>query len=299
MTDPERDRNSPPRRPRRGRLRALSARAVAALLATGLATGLVTGLVPGAAAPAAQAMVPHKAVYELSLAKARSSQAASAISGSIAFTWRDVCDGWSVDYKAEMRVSFGERGTQQIAWQYSAWEGDDGERFRFFTRRQAGGGGEPERRRGSARMTPGEGGTASLEQPEARTVELPADTMFPLAHSEAILQRARAGETFFWRHVFDGTGDGDGLFGVNAVVIREIAANDALPIDHPLVRDQRSWRVQLAYFPSGDSESTPESEQVTRLFANGVAGTIEIDYGDFVVNAELADLEALEAEPCE
>jgi hypothetical protein len=294
MTDP--DRNLPPRH--RG-LRAFRARASTVLFASALVAGLVTGLAPGAAVSAAQAMVPHKAVYDLSLAKARSSQAANAISGSIAFTWRDVCDGWSVDYKAEMRVSFGERGTQQIAWQYTAWEGDDGERFRFFTRRYAGGGDEPERRRGSARMTPGEGGTARLEQPEARTVKLPADTIFPQAHSEAILDRARAGETFFWRHVFDGTGDGDGLFGVNAVVIREIAANQALPIDHPLLRDQRSWRVQLAYFPSGRQESTPESEQVTRLFANGVAGSIEIDYGDFVVDAELAELQALEAEACE
>ena len=260
---------------------------------------LAAAITVGAGAPAAQAMVPHKAVYDLSLAKARSSQAANAISGTIVFTWRDVCDGWSVDYKAQMRVSFGERGTQQVAWQYAAWEGDDGKRFRFFTRRSAGGGGEPERRRGSARMTPGAGGTATLEQPEEQTVELPADTMFPKAHSEAILERAAAGETFFWRHVFDGTGDGDGLFGVNAVVIRELAANEALPIDHPLVRDQRSWRGQLAYFPSGQQESTPESEQVTRLFANGVAGSIEIDYGDFVVDAELSELEELEAEACE
>ncbi|WP_200341192.1 cell envelope integrity EipB family protein [Rhodovibrio sodomensis] len=272
--------------PLRRRLRAWTAGALAAALAV------------GAGVPGAQAMVPHKAVYELSLAKARSSQAVNAISGTIVFTWRDVCDGWSVDYKAEMRVSFGARGTQQTAWQYSAWEGDDGKRFRFFTRR-ATAGGEPERRRGSARITPGEGGTATLEQPEARTVDLPADTMFPKAHSEAILERAKAGETFFWRYVFDGTGDGDGLFGVNAIILKELEANTALPIDHPLVRDQRSWRVQLAYFPSGQEESTPESEQVTRLFANGVAGSIEIDYGDFVVDAELSELTELQAEACE
>jgi hypothetical protein len=264
-----------------------------------IAGGLAAALAVVAGAPAAEAMVPHKAVYDLSLAKARSSQAASAIAGQIVFTWKDVCDGWSVDYKAQMRVSFGERGTQQIAWQYSAWEGDDGERFRFFTRRFVGGDGEPEVRRGRASMTPGEDGTATLEQPEERTVELPADTMFPKAHSEAILDRAQAGETFFWRHVFDGTGDGDGLFGVNAVVVKELAANEDLPIDHPLVRDERSWRVQLAYFPSAQQESTPESEQVTRLFANGVAGSIEIDYGDFVVDAELSELSELEAEACE
>ena len=158
-------------------------------LRTWIAGGLAAAFAILAGAPAAQAMVPHKAVYDLSLAKARSSQAASSIAGRIVFTWRDVCDGWSVDYKAQMRVSFGERGTQQIAWQYSAWEGDDGERFRFFTRRFVGGDDEPERRRGSATMTPGQGGTATLEQPEERTVELPADTMFPKAHSDAILAR--------------------------------------------------------------------------------------------------------------
>jgi hypothetical protein len=292
MTHPATDR-PPHRRPAASRSPRLRA-----WIAGGLAAALAAPVAVVGSAPAARAMVPHKAVYDLSLAKARSSQAASSIAGTIVFTWRDVCDGWSVDYKAEMRVSFGERGTQQVAWQYSAWEGDDGERFRFFTRRSTGGG-EPERRRGSATMTSGEGGTATLEQPEERTVALPADTMFPKAHSEAILARAQAGETFFWRHVFDGTGEGDGLFGVNAVVIRELAANEALPIDHPLVRDERSWRVQLAYFPSGQQESTPESEQVTRLFANGVAGSIEIDYGDFVVDAELAELSALEPEVCE
>jgi len=259
---------------------------------------LALALAAGAAVPGARAMVPHKAVYDLSLAKSRSSQAASGISGRIVFTWRDVCDGWSVDYKAQMRVSFGERGTQQIAWQYTAWERADGERFRFFTRRSSGGG-DPERRRGSARIAPGEGGTATLEQPRARTVQLPADTMFPKAHSEAMIDRARAGETFFWRHVFDGTGDGNGLFGVNAIVIGEVAANESLPIDHPLIADQRSWRMQLAFFPNGQQQSTPESEQVTRLFANGVAGAIRIDYGDFVVDADLAELSKLEAETCE
>ncbi|MBK1697533.1 EipB family protein [Rhodovibrio salinarum] len=267
--------------------------------ATAAAGALVLVLGVSAGASPVSAMVPHKAVYDLSLAKARSSQAASAISGQIVFIWRDVCDGWSLDYKAQMRVSFAERGSHQIAWQYSAWESDDGEHFRFFTRRSTGAGAAPEHRRGSARLTLGEGGTATLEQPEEATVRLPSDTMFPKAHSEAILERAREGATFFWRHVFDGTGEGDGLFGVSAAVTREIPANQALPLDHPLLRDQRSWQVQLAYFPSSQKESTPESEQLTRLFANGIAGSIEIDYGDFVVNAELSELSALEAEACD
>jgi hypothetical protein len=259
---------------------------------------LALALAFAAAVPGARAMAPHKAVYELSLAKARSAQAARAVSGSISFTWRDVCDGWTVDQKARMRVSFGERGTREIAWQYSAWEADDGERFRFFIRRTRAGG-APEKREGHARMSGANGGTAVFEKPQPRTLDLPADTMFPKAHSEAILARAQAGERFLWRHVFDGTGEGNGLFAVNAIVLKELPAGRDLPVEHPLIADQRSWRVQLAFFPSDARESTPESEQVTRLFANGVAGSIEIDYGDFVVDADLAELEALDARACD
>jgi hypothetical protein len=260
------------------------------------AGALALALAVGAGPADARAMVPHEAVYELSLAKVRSTQAANAISGRMVFTWRDVCDGWSIDYRSRMQISF-PQGTREVGWRYSAWESKDGERFRFFTRRLAGA--EPERREGEASLTQGAGGTATFARPDNRTVELPGDTMFPLHHSEAVIDRAQAGDTFFWSHVFDGTGEADGLFGVSAVVTREIPANEDLPLDHALLRDQSSWRVALAYFPGGSREATPESEQATRLFANGVAGSIRIDYGDFVVRAELAELKRLEAEACE
>jgi hypothetical protein len=252
-------------------------------------------LLPGAAS--AGQFAPHRAVYEMELAKARSSQAASAISGRMVFAWEDVCDGWTVDVKARMRVTFGDRGARDIAWSYSSWEADDSQRFRFYLRRQSGAGGT-ERVRGEARLMPGEGGTARFTEPEERTVELPRDTLFPMAHTERVLDRAAAGDQLIWAHLFDGTGDGDGLFGVNAVVTQSYAAGEALPMAHALLDGQESWRVALAYFPAGASASTPESEQSTRLFDNGVAGHLTIDYGNFVVRGELTELEALERPDC-
>jgi hypothetical protein len=268
-------------------------RAAALLAAAVAAVAAALGAVP-----AAQAFVQHRAVYDLSLAKVRSSQAANSIDGRMQFTWRDVCDGWSVDYVSQMQVNFAERGSQRVGWRYSAWEADDGSEFRFFTRRLYGGEVD-QRRRGSATLAPDGGGQARFAKPESRTVDLPADTLFPQAHSAFVLKQAKAGRTFVWRHVFDGTGEDDGLFGVSAVIAREIPANRDLPLEHPLVADQRSWRVALAYFPTGARSATPESEQSARIFANGVTGTLTIDYGDFVVRAELTELEKLAPADCE
>ena len=267
-----------------------------ALLALALA-GL--GTVRPAPASAAEeiAFVPHRAVYDMRLAAARGSQGARAIGGLMEFTWRDVCDGWSMDYKSRMRVAFAEQGTRNLSWNYSSWESDDGTRFRFFLRRYADGQ-ETLRARGSATLAPGEGGTAIYSLPGEREIDLPADTLFPKAHSERIVETALAGESFLWRHVFDGTGDEGGLFGVNAAILKEIPANEDLPLEHELLADVRSWRTSLAYFPTESRESTPESEQEMRMFANGIVGTLTIDYGDFVVVAELTELEALERPDC-
>lgn len=260
----------------------------------------LTLLAGGTAVPAAQAVdfAPHRAVYDMELSATRGTGSASAIDGLMEFTWRDVCDGWSIDYKSRMRVTFPERGTRDLSWRYNAWESDDGTRLRFFLRRLAGGQ-EILRTEGKARLTPGEGGTATYSAPAERTVDLPADTLFPKTHTEEIVRTAADGGTLLWRHVFDGTGENSGLFGASAAVLKEIAANTDLPIESSLLSDTRSWRISLAYFPAEAQESTPESEQTMRLFENGVAGPLTIDYGDFVVTAELTELEALERPDCD
>jgi len=262
---------------------------------------LLTAAAPAPAASAADAQelrfAPHRAVYDMRLSAARGSRGATSIQGLMEFTWRDVCDGWSIDYKSRMQVTFAEQGTRELSWNYSSWESDDGREFRFFLRRYAGGQ-ETLRSRGEAELTPGEGGTAAFTQPEQRSIELPPDTLFPKAHSEAIVRAAQAGDTFLWRHVFDGTGEDGGLFGVNATILKPLQPDQDLPLQHELLAGQPSWRMSLAYFPAGARESTPESEQSMRMFANGVVGTLTIDYGDFVVVAELTELEALDRPDC-
>lgn len=254
----------------------------------------LTGLI-AASAHAATQIAPHRAVYELSLAKARGSQPPSQVDGRMTFTWKDVCDGWSIEYDTDMELIFAKRGTQAVAWQYTSWESDDSTRMRFFLTR-AMNGQQTLERRGRATKGP-DGGTAVITEPERKEISFDSATMFPGEHSRAILDAARQGERFLYAPVFDGTGDNDGLFEANAVILDSERGN-APDLDSPMLADVPSWRINLAFFAPEDSDGTPQSQQSVRYYANGVAGTLTLDYGDFVVRAELTELTALERPDC-
>jgi hypothetical protein len=248
-----------------------------------------------AAGAAAAELAPHRAVYDLSLAKARSSQAATAVDGRMAFVWKDVCDGWTIEYDTEMDLVFSKRGSRSVAWQYTAWESDDASRLRFFLQRYMNG--EPTlHRRGRAEKGP-EGGVAVITKPEEREVELAPGTLFPGEHSRKLLDAARNGERFFYAEVFDGTGENDGLFAANAAIL-DRRSDVAPPLDSPLLRGVASWRVNMAFYGPGESSGAPQSEQNVRYYENGVVTDLELDYGDFVVEARLTDLKALERPDC-
>lgn len=257
--------------------------------------GLVLLVVPFAKPVAETAMMPHRAVYDLRLAKARGSQTVTAVSGQMTFVWKDVCDGWALEYDTQMELVFPKEGSRQVAWRYSAWESDDAARLRFFLQRYLNGQKTMERR-GHASKSP-DGGTAVITAPERKEIALAPGTLFPGEHSRELLAAARQNERFFYAEVFDGTGEHNGLFTANAAILDAKSA-DAPDLDSPLLTGVSAWRINLAFFAPDDPKGTPESEQKVRYYANGVAGRIELDYGNFVVDATLKELTALDRPDC-
>jgi hypothetical protein len=152
--------------------------------------------------------------------------------------------------------------------------------------------------RGEARLRgPGAGGVATFSEPEGREIDLPKGTMFPSVHSLLLLEAAERGEYPLGRVVFDGSGD-EGIFFVNAAMSEALPADAKLPIDSPLLRGQKSWRLSLAYFGMDESVAEPEHEQALRLYANGIVDELILDYGDFALRASLETLEELPGAGC-
>ena len=257
---------------------------------------MVAGPGGGRTAEAA-GFLPHRAVYELSLAKSRSGSAMARATGRLEFEWEDVCTGWTVSQRTKVQIATSEGETISFGWSLSALESRDGRSYRFFIRR-INPDGSDEEVRGEARFpAPGARGVAVFDAPESRRVTLAKGTLFPTAHSLALMEAAAKGELPLWRTMFEGSGD-DGRFGVNAV-LREALAEDAPKgFESPLLRDQESWRLRLAYFGMDDTVSEPEHEQTLRLYANGIVDEMLLDYGSFALRADLSVLEALPPLDC-
>jgi hypothetical protein len=246
----------------------------------------------GPQAGAAATIMPHLAVYKLSLGKTRGTGGVTHASGRIEFKWREGCDGWTVNQRTHLILTSAQGLDFESGWVLNAWESKDGLSYRFSVQR-AHGGAAPEEVRGKARLQAlGEGGVVTYSEPEKSSLSLPSGTLFPTRYSEELIDAASRSEFLFWRQVFDGSAE-DGLFGVNATLSRSLPADVAPSFDSPLIRGVESWRMRLAYFGSSEQQAEPEHEQGQRVYANGVVDELEFDYNDFAIKGALERLERL------
>lgn len=267
---------------------------------TGLAL-LAAAWTSGGPALAAVEIAPHRAIYDMTLARSGSSDVAD-VRGMMEFQWADSCDGWTVTQRSKMLFLYTSGDEVELGWNLTSWESKDGLRYRFFVKKTENG--EPKDEiRGEARLDrPGGPGVAEYSLPEKKTVQLPAGTLFPTAHSLKLLESAEAGSPALWAQVFDGS-DEIGLFDVSAIVGRkaDAAAAGAPQPSSPLLASGQAWRVGLAFYPrEGKDKDTaaPEHEQSLRLHSNGIVDKLVLDYGNFSVDAELTEVEQLPPPPC-
>ncbi|MGE0725110.1 MAG: DUF1849 family protein, partial [Alphaproteobacteria bacterium] len=95
--------------------------AVAVFLAVPLAAGAGT-------------VMPHRALYDLSLASTRASGGVVGVDGRMMFQWGDSCDGWTIEQRYRMRLTQAQEEQVEIVSNLVTWESKDGLRYRFTLR---------------------------------------------------------------------------------------------------------------------------------------------------------------------
>ncbi len=263
--------------------------------AAGAAVALFLAFAPQTA-DAAGTIAPHRALYDLSLASARSSGGVVGVQGRMLFEWGDACDGWTVHQRYRMRLSQAQEDEVEIVSSLASWESKDGLRYRFALKKQRGE--EPEEElRGSARLDgPGRAGRARFTRPDETKVDLPRGTMFPSAHTIEVIRRAAAKDQFFSRRVFDGS-EAEPPVDVTAFIGQAKPAGGEGGRGKNLA-DRPGWKVRLAFFPQTSKSPLPDYEIGLLLLDNGVSSDMLIDYGDFTVRARLKELEPLRGGGC-
>jgi len=238
---------------------------------------------------------PHRAIYKMTLDSARNSAKVSDVRGRMMFEWADACDGWTTVQRFQLRFVYSEGEEMNMNTNYTTWEAKNGLRYRFNVRKLVDGETD-EDIRGDARIeAAGKSGTASFTKPEPQEMELPTGTMFPTWHTLDILAHAKSGDQFFNALVFDGA-DAEGTAEVNTFIGRQTTSST--DVGNGLLKDKKAWPVRMAFFPPDSQAAQPEYEMSLKLLQNGIAETMQIDYGDFTIRAILETLEALPKSGC-
>lgn len=257
------------------------------LLAAGEARALDAGVI--------SEIQPHRAIYKMSLASARNSSKVSGVSGRMMFEWADACDGWTTEQRFQLRFAYSEGEEMNMNTNYTTWEAKNGLRYRFNVRKLVNGETDEDIRGEAQFDKASSAGVAHFAQPEPQDMPLPVGSVFPTTHTLGILKHAKAGDRFYNAVVFDGA-DTDGVTEVNTFIGQPVLSQAGN--GNGMLKDKQGWPVRMAFFPLKSDSAQPEYEMSLTLLQNGIAESMQIDYGDFTIKAILETLQALPKSGC-
>ncbi|MBN8890631.1 MAG: cell envelope integrity EipB family protein [Rhodospirillales bacterium] len=254
-----------------------------------LAAALLLGLSPRPG-QAAEPLAAHKALYDLTLESARGDVIAA--SGSMAYEVTDACDAWAVRQRLKMSLTNRDGQDIEMISDYTTWESKDGLKMRFRLRQTTDDAVTSELSGDAALDHTGGPGEVHYDMPADTTKKLPPGTLFPMMHTEALLQAAEAGKKFLALPLFDGTGP-DGAQDT-AIAITGWAKPAAT--NWPVLTPLPSTRVRIGFFDRGKHAQVPDYEVGMHYWSNGIADDLSMDFGDFVMHGKLSSL-TLPAKP--
>jgi hypothetical protein len=249
---------------------------------------LLGGMFGAAGLARAADLAPHRALYDLKLNTSHDGDVTSA-SGTMAYEVQDVCDGWATQQRLQMTITNRDGQDVQMLSDYTTWESKDGLKLRFRMKQTTDQSVTSDVSGDATLKATGEAGTATFTSPATDNKPLPAGTLFPMKHTEALLEAAKEGKKFLALPLFDGTtptGPQD-----SSIVI---GGWTSMPEGKwPELEKLASGKFHIAFFDRGPDKQQPDYEVTMRYWDNGVADDLDMDFGDFVMAGHLAEFKLL------
>lgn len=250
---------------------------------------------PAAAQPP---LVTGLAVYEVGLDPSKSA-GLGAITGTMTARIERDCDVWITE--AELDADIASADGMSLPLRVVSSHRETGESLTFDVTTLLADM-EVDRASGAATLT-ADGISVALKEPETRDLTLPGKILFPVAMLEAAIAAAKSGEKFREFRTFDGTGNGEEIWTVSALItpVRAGEENEdaALFAAGLGFEDMARWRMGMSYFPPGSGgEQTPAFSTSMVVYENGFAQAAVYDLGEFAMSLTLSEFSPIAPKPC-
>ncbi len=264
---------------------------VAGLRGAGLLGLGLSGVLDWAQASTVPNLTAQVAVYDLSLAKVRTHDVTGA-TGQMRFAVADGCTGWGTTQHMVLLIRNADGSLTKTVTDYVTWESKNGSVLTFNLSERDNDGKPIVDDAGTAIHAGTDGsGTITYSTPANRVMTMPPGTLFPMAHTQAILDAGAKGKKFISVPLFDGTTD-DGAQHTFVVIL---GRGDRGKPPFSTLTKFSSTDVDIAFYERKNSDQNPDFRSQMIYYDNGVANNIMMDFGDFVLLGKLEHLDIPQA----
>jgi hypothetical protein len=256
----------------------------------------------GSNATAAASIRAHRAVYDLKLERSSEGSNVSGADGRMVLELTgSACEGWSTSFRRVIELRPTEGETSLFDNQVAAWESGDGLSMQLNDKQFVNNRLDTETKlKVDLDADRSKGGKGVIDEPKPEQFELPAGVLFPMAHQKHIMEAAERGETRDVSILYDGASGAKIYKVISFIGKRKDPGGDATVVK-PL-EALPSWPLSVTYYEydakQTTSEELPSYQMSFPIYENGVAGTLTIDYGDYVLSGKLTSLELLDQSDC-
>lgn len=265
-------------------------------------------------------LLPHRAVYELSLIASDHDSGIQSASGLFVFqVTGSSCAGWSMNSSMVLSVTGRTGNALRTETDYRAFEASAGDIFTYESNTHTTGE-APKIVTGAAQRTDSGGLSMRRLSEEEQTASAAEGTLFPNQLTVSVLQAAEAGETLFFGSVFDGSHTEGQAQAVTAVIGEQVYPSlvapirtqsrlnlddqaaqlreDGLELWEDFDRPDAAWPVLLSYFDPLEPDSSPSFQVAYTLDTNGVSDDVQLHYSSFSLGGVLSDFTPFRPSVC-
>lgn len=251
-------------------------------------------------------LAPHRAFYDLKLARTNGTRGIDGIRGRILYDFSgSACDGYDLKFRQISDLGSAEGPDAISDLTSTTWEDASAKKYRFNSVNKLNGqpgdvvDGHADREAGKVEVT--------LQKPADKNFAVPADAVFPTEHMRKIIAAARAGKKLLELVVYDGSETGEKVYNTLTVIGKAIPPGSPPPDDAagkiPQLASLTRWPVSISYFDRSPKAERSGEQTVSysiefELYENGISRALMLNYSDFSIKGELSALELKKPKPC-
>jgi hypothetical protein len=260
---------------------------------------------PAPAAPAATTVVltPHRAIYDLKLLRTRGRGDIESVRGRIVYDFSgSACAGYALHFRQVSELESTEQSKSVLSdLRSTTWEEGGAKHFRFSSENYINET-NVEKVEGDAQRDPNRV-AVKLAKPKDKMFDLDRAMVFPTEQMRLIIEAARAGKKLLQLAIYDGSDNGEKVFGTLTVIGHEIPPDvkvDDAAAGQAALAGLKRWPVTISYFidDAKRGEQMPIYAISFELYENGISRALELNYDDFTVSGTMSRLDIKQAPEC-